>query len=129
MIKDLQKKFILVAMLAIIIVTGSLFGLIIAENYSNTTRQMDALLDLITNNNGVVPEYRPRDDALADVVTKETQFSTRYFIIRTNDAGEIVETDMRSIAAIGQEEASHMLKEVFNQHKDRGYYQNYRYKI
>ena len=129
MIKDLQKKFILVAMLAIIIVTGSLFGLIIAENYSNTTRQMDALLDLITNNNGVVPEYRPRDDALADVVTKETQFSTRYFIIRTNDAGEIVETDMRSIAAIGQEEASHMLKEVFNQHKDRVYYKNYRYKI
>ena len=46
MIKDLQKKFILVAMLAIIIVTGSLFGLIIAENYSNTTRQMDALLEL-----------------------------------------------------------------------------------
>ena len=82
MIKKLQKKFIAIAMLAIIVVTGSIFGVIIIENYTRTNRQIDGILNLISENDGKIPEYKPRNDELKEIITKETQFSTRYFIIK-----------------------------------------------
>ena len=73
MIKKLQKKFIAIAMLAIIVVTGSIFGVIIIENYTRTNRQIDGILNLISENDGKIPEYKPRNDELKEIITKETQ--------------------------------------------------------
>lgn len=129
MIKRLQKKFILIAMISIILVTGSIFGVIIIENYTRTNRQIDGLLNLISDNDGKIPEYKPRDDELADVITMETQFSTRYFIIRLDNNKNIIETNMQHIAAVNQEKAEKMLQEVLLRQEERGYYENYKYQI
>lgn len=129
MIKKLQKKFIIISMLAIILVTGSIFGIIIIENYTRTNREVDGILNLISENDGKIPEYKPRNDELADVITQETQFSTRYFIIRINNQKEIIETNMQHIASVGQQEAEEILKEVLEKEEETGYYNNYRYKI
>ena len=129
MIKKLQKKFIIISMLSIIVVTGSIFGVIIIENYTRTNRELDGILNLISENNGKIPEYRPRNDELANVITQETQFSTRYFIIRINDQEEIIETNMQHIASVNQEQAEEILEKVLEKNKNTGYYDNYRYKI
>ncbi len=129
MIKKLQKKFIIISMLAIILVTGSIFGIIIIENYTRTNREVDGILNLISENDGKIPEYKPRNDELADVITQETQFSTRYFIIRINNQKEIIETNMQHIASVEQEQAEEILKEVLEKEEETGYYNNYRYKI
>lgn len=129
MIKKLQKKFIIISMLSIILVTGSIFGIIIIENYTRTNREVDGILNLISENDGKIPEYKPRNDELADVITQETQFSTRYFIIRINNQKEIIETNMQHIASVGQEQAEEILKEVLEKEEETGYYNNYRYKI
>ena len=129
MIKKLQKKFIIISMLSIIVVTGSIFGVIIIENYTRTNRELDGILNLISENDGKIPEYRPRNDELADIITQETQFSTRYFIIRINEQREIIETNMQHIASVNQEQTEEILKGVLEKNKDTGYYDNYRYKI
>lgn len=129
MIRNLQTKFIMIAMLSIIIVTGSIFGVIIAENYTRTNRQIDGILNLISENDGKIPEYRPRNDELAEIITKETQFSTRYFIIKLDENGDIIETNMQHIASVNQEEALKILNEVINKEKNIGYYDNYKYEI
>ena len=129
MIEKLQKKFIVISMLSIIMVTGSIFGVIIIENYTRTNRELDGILNLISENNGKFPEYKPRNDELANIITEETEFSTRYFIIRINDNGEIIETNMQHIASVNQEQTEEILKEVLEKNKDTGYYKNYRYKI
>ena len=129
MIKKIQKKFIIISMLSIIVVTGSIFGVIIIENYTRTNRELDGILNLISENNGKIPEYRPRNDELANVITQETQFSTRYFIIRINDQEEIIETNMQHIASVNQEQAEEILEKVLEKNKNTGYYDNYRYKI
>lgn len=129
MIRNLQTKFILIAMLSIILVTGSIFGVIIFKDYIRTNRQIDGILNLIIENDGRFPEYRPRNDELADVITKETQFSTRYFIIKMDENGEIKETNMQHIASVNQEEALKILDEVIQKEKNIGYYDNYKYKI
>lgn len=129
MIRKLQTRFIIIAMSVITIVTCSIFGIITFENYNMMNRQLDGLLNLISENDGRIPEYKPRDDELAGFITKETQFSTRYFIIRTNDDGEILETNMQYIAAVNQEDAQTILQEVLADSKQTGYYGNYKYRI
>lgn len=129
MIRNLQTKFIMISMLSIILVTGSIFGVIIVENYTRTNRQIDGMLNLISENDGRFPEYRPRNDELADIITQETQFSTRYFIIKMDENGEIIETNMQHIASVNQDEALKMLDEVMEKGKNIGYYENYKYEI
>lgn len=129
MIRNLQTKFIMISMLSIILVTGSIFGVIIIENYTRTNRQIDGMLNLISENDGRFPEYRPRNDELADIITQETQFSTRYFIIKMDQNGEIIETNMQHIASVNQDEALEMLYEVMEKRENIGYYENYKYEI
>ena len=129
MIRNLQTKFIMISMLSIILVTGSIFGVIIVENYTRTNRQIDGMLNLISENDGRFPEYRPRNDELADIITQETQFSTRYFIIKMDQNGEIIETNMQHIASVNQDEALEMLYEVMEKRENIGYYENYKYEI
>ena len=129
MIRNLKTKFILISMLSIILVTGSIFGVIIFENYTRTNRQIDGMLNLISENDGRFPEYRPRNDELAEIITQETQFTTRYFIIKMDENEEIIEANMQHIAAINQEEALQIVDEVMDKGKNIGYYENYKYEI
>ena len=129
MIRKLQTRFIIIAMSVITIVTCSIFGIITVENYNMINRQLDGLLNLISENDGRIPEYKPRDDELANFITKETQFSTRYFIIKINENGEILETNMQYIAAVNQEDGQTILQEVLADSKQTGYYGNYKYRI
>ena len=129
MIRNLQTKFIMIAMLSIILVTGSIFGVIVIENYTRTNRQIDGMLNLISENDGKIPDYRPRNDELADIITKETQFSTRYFYIKMDENKEIIETNMQHIASVNQDKALQILDEVMEKGKDIGYYENYKYEI
>lgn len=129
MIKKLQKKFIMIAMSATIIVTCSIYGIITLENYHIMNQQINGLLNLISENGGKIPEYQPRNDELAGFITKETQFSTRYFIMRINNDNDIVETNMQYIAAVGQEDVQGILQKILDDNKKTGYYENYKYKI
>lgn len=129
MIKRLQKKFIIIAMSASIIITCTIFGLITIENYRTTDRQIDGILNLISENDGKIPEYRPRNDELTGIITKETQFSTRYFFIRLNNDGQITETNMQYIASVEAEDVDEILNEISEDNKEEGYYENYKYKI
>lgn len=129
MIRNLKTKFILISMLSIILVTGSIFGVIIFENYTRTNRQIDGMLNLISENDGRFPEYRPRNDELAEIITQETQFTTRYFIIKMDENEEIIEANMQHIAAINQEEALQIVDEIMDEGKNIGYYENYKYEI
>ena len=129
MIKKLQRRFIMIAMSVTIIVTCSIYGIITLENYHIMNRQLDELLNLISENNGKIPEYKSRNDELSEFITEETQFSTRYFIIKINNNGDIIETNMQYIAAVGQEDTQEILQEILEDDKQTGYYNNYKYKI
>lgn len=129
MIQKLQRKFILIAMSASIIVTFSIFGIIIFNNYKTIDRQNDGILNMIADNNGKMPDYKPRNDYMANVITKETQFTTRYFYIKLDNNGEISETNVQYIASISPEEAEQMLNKIIEGNKGTGYYDNYKYKV
>ena len=129
MIGKLQRKFIIIAMSASIVVTFTIFGIIIFNNYKTMDKQNDGILNMISENNGKMPDYKPRNDYMANVITKETQFTTRYFYIKLDRDGKIGETNLQNIAAISKEEAEEILDKVIGENKETGYYDNYKYKV
>lgn len=130
MIKKLQVKFILITMIASIIVTFSLYGIILFEKHIKTEKQNDGILNMIAENNGEMPEYRQRDDYMSDVITKEAKYSTRYFYVKTDENNIITETNLKNIAAISEEEAEDIAEDVLNNAKrNKGYYNNFKYLI
>lgn len=129
MIKKLKRKFILIAMVATIVVTSSIYAIIVLANYIVMNKQFDGLLDLISENDGEIPEYQQRNDDLSGFITQETEFSTRYFIVKTDNEGNVIETNMQHIAAVEQGDVQEILEQVLKNNEDSGYYNNYKYKI
>lgn len=127
MIKNLQRKFILIAMLATIIITGTIFGIIALESYRETNMQTDALINLIVENNGSIPDYKNKSEN--GFITKETKYSTRYFTFTINNSNEIENSNMQNIAAVSLEDAEKILENVLMKNRKTGFYGNYKFKI
>ncbi len=129
MIKKLQKKFIIIAMMATIVVTCSIYAIIVLANYIVMNRQFNELLDLISENDGEIPEYQQRNDDLSGFITQETEFSTRYFIVKIDNEGNIIETNMQHIVTVEQGDVQEILQQILESDKELGYYNNFKYKI
>ena len=125
MIGKLQVKFIAITMVAVIILTACIYGVIIFQNYESINEQLNGIIDVIIQNDGVIPEYRER----RGFITPETKYSTRYFTIKIDNNNEIIETDTKYIATVTQENAKEIKDNVLKTKKIAGYYENYRYKI
>ena len=126
MIRSLQIKFIIITMLAVIIISGSIFGLVIAENYRTTDQQTDAIIRLIAENKGQMPEYREENSGDSNYITKETRFSTRYFTVEIDENNEIVSTNMKNIATVSSEDIENIVKNISEK---EGYYENFKYRV
>ncbi|MBR2290532.1 MAG: HAMP domain-containing histidine kinase [Clostridia bacterium] len=141
--KRLQIKFVITTMIAVTLIVLGVFCVVTFENYKITNEQLDALLELISENNGSMPEKESKKYAyLAD----EAKYSTRYFTIRTDNKGVIKEVNIDNIASVSEEEAEDMTNEIlknsrrfgfFHQlansilanKKSSGFFSNYKYKI
>lgn len=141
--RKLQIKFIITTMIAVMIIVIGVFGIVTFENYKITNKQLDALLDFISENNGFMPDF---ENAKYQELTDEAKYSTRYFTIRTDNRGDIVEINIDNIASISQEVAEDITTEVLkssgnigifhklansilSNKKIYGFYSNYKYKI
>ena len=126
MIRNLQIKFIIITMLAVMIISGSIFGIIIAQNYRTTNQQTDAILRLIAENEGQMPEYKERNDEYSKYITKETKFSTRFFTVEIDENGNIVDTNTKNIATVTSNDIETMVQNIDNK---TGYYDNFKYHV
>ena len=128
MIKKLQRKFVAISMLSIIFITATIFSIIAIGSYTETKRQTDELINMIIDNNGSMPQYKKR--AGNEFITKETEFSTRYFTIILDSSDNVKQANMQNIAAVSEEDVDTILSKVLkNDKKTTGYYDNLKYKI
>ena len=126
MIRKLQIKFIAIIMSAIIVISVGIYGITIIENYRIIDKQTDTILTLIADNNGKIPDYIAKNNNYYNFITEETQFATRFFTVEIDNNGQIVNTDLKNIAAVEHEEVENMLKNVKGK---EGYFENYKYKV
>ena len=119
-------------MLAFVGVFVLLFSTIYLLTYLQTNIALDSLADIISENNGVFPEHfvPPEDQQLRPQrINSETPFTTRFFTVRYNASGQLLSVDLRSVASVTKEEAAHYAEKALGRDRERGWIDNYRYKI
>ena len=126
MIGKLQRKFVLIAMFVAIIVTTSIYGVIAFANYRIADRRANYILNLISENNGEMPEYEPR---FSEFITMETRYSIRYFSLKVTQKGDLITSNMSNIVAISSDDLGKIIKEIGEYGESLAYYGNYKYKV
>ena len=127
MIGKLRRKFVMISMMAVIIVSMSIFGIIIIESYKTTNGQIEEIMELIIENDGIIPDYKEKSNN--NFITKETKFSTRYFTVKLNSEKEIINIDTSHVASITEDDIRSIVKNVLKFNKKSDFYEYYKYKI
>lgn len=132
MIRTLRGKLIAAAMASLVLVMGSILGVILLANYRGLIYDADRILALLAENQGRFPELKidfdwenlgPRRQS------PELRYELRYFSVLLDATGELVTVDTGKIAAVDQETAVQWAKEVMAREKEKGFYGTYRYLV
>lgn len=135
MIGSLRRKFISISMISIFIVFSCIFISLMVFTKIQTNRSVDMLVDTISSNDGVFPKFDPSKQRMpvqmpySDVITEETQFSTRFFSVWLDDEKQIVNTNMDSVSTITEQDVEDYTDKVLKRGKERGWIGDYRYRI
>ena len=155
MIRDLRKKFILVAMLSTMLVLAAIMGVVNISNYREMLKCADEMTELLAQNDGKFPEGplsveadkkantlsgdeestdTPPEKLQEDKNNKsrfsaETPFETRYFMVTVNENGEITDYDLDRIAAVDEETAETYTQNIQTSNKTTGFQGIYRYRV
>ena len=139
MIEKLQRKFILICTVSVLLVVLLVFGVLLILNVSSTNRNMDALADRVSEGEGrflpfqeemPMPDKKPpKAPPSADFITPETPFATRYFTVIFDASGEVREVNTDAIYAITGETAEAYAADALTRGSTRGWISSYRYKV
>lgn len=140
MIRRLRRRFIRIATLSVTAVMLLLTLLLNTANYISTTRELRDMLQLISSNQGMIPAYRPAGEVPAappkapqpprdGSFTAETPYSTRYFVLRYQDDGTLVQADLANIASVTEEDITPYLAAAVAHGAGYGSYGSYRYYV
>lgn len=131
MIRDLRKKFILVAMLSTMVVLAAIMGVVNICNYKEILNRADDMTELLAKNDDerMNPPEMPQDDKGKEHFSAETPFETRYFIVTEDEDGEITDCDLDRIAAVDEDAAEEYAENVGTKSKTTGFEGIYRYRV
>ena len=139
MIYCLQKKFIFICTVSVLVVVSLVFVAFLALNISSMNRNMDILADRVSEGGGRFPgsfdemmapgKKPPRNEHNFDFITPETPFSTRHFTVFFDKKGMVDQTFTESIYAIDEDTAIEYAEKVMDDGEERGWISSYRYKV
>lgn len=134
MIKALQKRFVVTAMLAITILLVLLLGTINAVNIGVSRSQINTLIDELSigENSLEIPPPKIPDDRGGPFDPKpseDSKMSSVFFTVEMDDKGNTVRIDISRIASITEDEAAEIAAQVMNYSKQEGRFEQFRYKI
>ncbi|MCR5624272.1 MAG: HAMP domain-containing histidine kinase [Lachnospiraceae bacterium] len=110
MIKKLQLKFIMVALLSALLVLIIAILPMDIYVYFNTNFRLHQIVNMICDNNGYLPDYDRKMFVDIDI-TQESRNEIRYFSVIVSD-NSVVELNTGRISAVSDDEASDYADEV-----------------
>ncbi len=134
MIYRLRRKFIGICVLSFLAVLLLVIALLFLVTTLQTNRQLDLYADIISQNDGRFPNFEdvsPHGNLppMPDDFNRESPFTTRFFTVRYDEAGEVLAADIASVASVDEAEAIRYGEEVIEKAAERGWVGNYRYKL
>ncbi|MFL0251952.1 sensor histidine kinase [Clostridium neuense] len=134
MIKKLQRRFIMITMGSLALVVFILLGSINMVNYYEMDRKANGAIKILSENQGEFPKYKKGTAVLNEQkfgfeINPETQFQTRYFIVKVNKDGSIKEMDTQHVAAVTSEDALVYANKILMSGKKSGHEDIYKYAV
>lgn len=127
MVNKFRRRLLLVTMSAVALVMTFIFVATNMMNYFHIAANADDMLTLIAQNEGIVPA-RP-EETFNDVLTEESQYQTRYFIVQLNHQQSIIDINTSHVAAIDAHAAEEYTWKILSDGTTVGYMDVYRYKV
>ena len=146
MIRKLQKKFVLVAIVSVFLVLAVLIGAINLLNYRNLIAEADSTLQILSENNGFFPNQMRRTQDVFDETGPpsgtaprgrlsgrkgggfgELAYQSRYFAVWFDREGNCTHSNLENIASIREEEAAALAETVYTKGREKGFLGEYRY--
>lgn len=131
MIKTLQKKFILSAMLAITILLIILLGAINIGNACISARQNEQMINLLLDEETMMhpmPRNSEPKGFWAAPTDENSRMSALYFTVRIDQNERMIGIDTSRIASVSEKEAVEICQSVIERGLSEGKIQNFRYK-
>lgn len=141
MLKKMRWHFILAAMLAVFIMLVAVLAGINVWNYHTTAERADQRIQEIYGfESGKVPGMENSKENASQPVPPdifnrpddhdpEAPYTTRFFIVRLDEEGNVTDVSTDFIASVTQTEAEEFARKVLNEKRQVGYYKNYRFQI
>lgn len=134
MIRTLQRKFVFTAMAAITVLILFLLGVINGANFVIVGNQIDRTLQVVAEHADGEGEQPPTPDDRAprpfmDAPKNDydTFLSSNFFMVRFDQSGTIVYTDVSRTSAVTEEEAQSMAARIYAGGRDSGRTGRFRY--
>ncbi len=130
MIRRLRKRFIRIATLAVTAVLLVLCLSVNIANYISVDSGLTNVLNVISDNRGTMPPMpygQPPEGRPDGQLTKETPFSTRYFVLRYDGDGDLIKADLDKIAAVTEDDVGEYLSLALEH--GYGYARGYKYRV
>ena len=136
MIKSLQKRFIVTAMVAISLLLAVLLGVINVVNHVTTQRQIDHILEALVDNLGSydppgISEFQrgPAKRPVPNAPRPDDMLASRYFTVFFSNEGKILFADTKHIYAVSEEDAGEIAQEVYSEAVSSGRYDQFEYRL
>lgn len=134
MIKKLQRKFVMIAMLSLTLVMVLLVSSINILNFYQMDHRINGAIRILSDNQGKFPKFeggKPprRNPEFGFQMNEETPFETRYFTVKVNKGDSISEIDTSHIAAVSSADAAGYAEKVLSAANDGGYTGIYKYAV
>ncbi len=157
MIKKLRQRFIVIAMASVAVVLLLLTAILNTANFITSDHDLTRTLSLIADNRGTIPDdmttppptitdaadapnaadsdITPPEKPAGDngqqggPFTKETPFSTRYFVLRLDTSGTVTESDLSHIAAVTESDTAAFAAAALRHGEGDGYYSGYKFRV
>lgn len=135
MIKTLQRKFVITAMIAISVLILLLLGTINIVNIIIVRKQVDAKLVMISESEGnpdnipIPPGGMQPQIPYGQKNEYDTFISSNFFVVRFDNEGTIVYTDTSRISSLNEEDAVRLAEEVYDNDSRTGKIEHFQYMI
>lgn len=128
MIRKLKIKFVLLAMISLLILLACIVTGMNIFNYNSVITEADGTLDFLSGNKGDFPDFDGEfPPILPPFMRVETPYESRYFSVLLDDSGKVLQTDTRRVKAIDVEDARVYGQRAFRTEKERAFLDDYRF--
>ena len=140
MLKQLKRRFILLAMLSMTVTLILAFTAVNITLRVRLAKRTDEIIDILHENGGIFPisnnmqffydTDRDNNSQNGNVKKKfhdETPFQTRYYIAYVDSSNSIINEDYSHIAVMNIDMIMNQVCQIRSAKKDRGYIDTYRY--